>query len=110
MKKAILLGTIYFLTSCASTKLTSGAEQVRFTKGIPNADEYEYITDVSCSYTGSFSSILDIIKSCRNDMKNQAAQQAGTLVFIENEQMGSGNCLKCIYMVGSAYRKKQPGM
>ena len=106
MKKLTLASLFIFLASCASTKLAPGAEQVHITKTMPDLDKYEIVGYVSCSYPGSFSSVVKIIESCRNDLRNQAAEKSGTIVVIENEQMGAAQCLKCITMVGSAYKKK----
>ena len=87
-------------------KIHPGAETVRFTKSTPDPEKYQYLGDVSCYHESLFSSATDRIKSCRNDLKNQAFQLSGTLVFIENEQLGAGACAICITMVGSAYKKK----
>ena len=106
MRKKLLEFSILFVASCASSKLIPGANSVQIGKSSPNMDSYEYLGDVSCSYMGSFSSVSSIIISCRNDLKNETAKKSGTLVVIENEQLGSGDCLKCITMIGSAYKEK----
>ncbi len=106
MKKILLACCVLFVASCASSKLIPGANSVQVSKSSPNMDSYEYLGDVSCSYMGSFSSVSSIIMSCRNDLKNETAKKSGTLVVIENEQIGSGDCLKCITMIGSVYKEK----
>ena len=104
----LILLTALTLSACtASAALNDGAEAIRIQNTVPSDAEVEMLGEVSCSFGYNAMPPNQNVKSCRNDMRNQAQALGAEFLVIENQQIGDTNCRNCVTMFGTAYKYSQ---
>ncbi len=104
MKTLLLL--VLALSGCATTPLSERGSTVTLVTALSAQDlkELRLLGNVSCKARGHTDPEVNI-QSCKNDLRNQAANLGASIVVLESQQLGNSWCSGCILMTGSAYRK-----
>lgn len=104
MKYLIL---VLMLSGCAVTQLTHGGGAVRIINsfGSQDAESYKEIGAVECTSEGIESQAKNMT-SCKNELRNRAAELGADTVVLESTGAGTRHCSYCVNMSGTAYRKK----
>jgi hypothetical protein len=110
MKIATLLALSFMLCSCSAIDVKRGAELVRVTNREPGR-ECKFLGDVTGSqgnrFTGGFTSDASLETGARNDLKNQAFDLGGNVVYLliqRDSQTGDVRDRKNVTLVGNVYR------
>jgi hypothetical protein len=110
MKIATLLALSFMLCSCSAIDVKRGAELVRVTNREPGR-ECKFLGDVTGSqgnrFTGGFTSDASLETGARNDLKNQAFDLGGNVVYLliqRDSQTGDVRDRKNVTLSGNVYR------
>ncbi len=125
MKRFLLVTLVVLgLSGCGSVELSSRGKDVQLLGGFPGNERPENFIEVqtiSCSQGYNGRQPNTNIISCRNELRNKAAELGADFVIVENQQIGQGGgagyisngtgyfvsgCPNCISMVGTAYKRK----
>ena len=110
MKIAYLVAIVLMVCACSANSVRSGAELVRVTNREPGR-ECKFLGDVTGSqgnrFTGGFTSDANLETGARNDLKNQAFQLGGNVVYVltqRESQTGNSRDRKNVTLSGNVYR------
>lgn len=110
MKIAYLVVIVLMVCACSAISVRSGAELVRVTNREPGR-ECKFLGDVTGSqgnrFTGGFTSDANLETGARNDLKNQAFQLGGNVVYVltqRESQTGNSRDRKNVTLSGNVYR------
>ncbi|GAC14739.1 DUF4156 domain-containing protein [Aliiglaciecola lipolytica] len=91
MKHLMIIGAVCVMAACASKPLDPKARLVRLTTVEPGS-ECQFLGDITGNQgdflTGEFTSNEDLETGARNDLKNQAHNMGGNVVFILTQRAG----------------------
>jgi hypothetical protein len=107
--------TLVLLASpaCGPTlQLTPSGRDVQLVTAIsPDLlDAYRELGVVSCSRGESLMpfgrSLETNIVQCQNELRNKTGGLGGDVVYVTSQQLGHGDCGRCVTMIGTAYRRR----
>ncbi len=96
MQKIFSLGCLLLLVSCAATQVEPQAQRVFITRKQPPMSKCKYLGDATGSqgnfFSGAYTSNKNLETGARNDLKNQASQMGGNVVYLLTDRAGeTGN-------------------
>lgn len=93
MKNIATAAVISALSACAATELIPEAALVRLTHTEPSADTCKFLGDITGNQDNIFASSRNLETGARHDLKNQAYNMGGNVVYLLTQRSGQTGAL-----------------